>query len=179
MSAFRTFFDRMVLAQMASNTKTKIRPEQRVGERDNLDRHWRSLFLDTLAETSNVTASAQMAGVNPSHAYKVRRNEPEFRDAWFAALLEGYEHLEMETLQRLRFGNEKDDPKFDIANAIRILTLHRETVARQRALQNEEDEESVLASLNAKLDLMRQREAATKDLLAESGATAIAPDDGN
>lgn len=148
---------------------TKINPAFKVGERDRLDRHWRTLFLDTLAETSNVSEAARAAGINPSRAYKVRREEPAFRVKWNEALLEGYEHLEMETLHRLRMGVDggRDDRKFDIANALRLLTLHRETVARERAIRGEDDEESVLAELNARLDAMRSREAEVAMLLAE------------
>lgn len=149
-------------------TKTKIRTQQKDGEKPGLDRHWRSLFLDTLAETSNVSAASRMAGINPSRAYKVRRLEPAFRTKWQEALLEGYEHLEMETLHRLRMGIDagKDDKKFDIANALRLLSLHSQTVAHERALRSEEDEEQVLAALNAKIDAMRAREAKVTKLRA-------------
>lgn len=152
--------------------RTKINPALRVGEKENLDRHWRTLFLDTLAETSNVSEAARRAGINPSRAYKVRREEAAFRLKWNAALVEGYDHLEMETLHRLRMGVDagKDDRKFDIANALRLLTLHRETVARERALTGEEDEESVLAELNARLDAMRGREAELAELFAQEDA---------
>ncbi len=152
-------------------TRTTIRPKQRAGERPDLNAHWRSLFLAILAETSNVSAAARDAGINPSRAYKVRREEPAFRAKWYEALLEGYEHLEMETLHRLRMGVEagREDRKFDIANALRLLMLHRETVARQRALTSEDDEEEVLAELNAKLDQMRSREAEIAALLADDG----------
>lgn len=152
-------------------TRTKLTPQQKSGEKPMLDRHWRGLFLAILAETSNVSAAARDAGINPSRAYKVRREEPAFRQAWYAALLEGYEHLEMETLHRLRMGVEagREDRKFDIANALRLLMLHRETVARERALHSEDDEEEVLAELNAKLDQMRSREAEIAALLADDG----------
>jgi hypothetical protein len=142
-------------------TRSKIRDEFRKGEKDKLDRHWRTLFLDTLAETSNVSAAARKAGVNPSRAYKVRREEPGFAAKWGDALLEGYKHLEMETLHRLRMGVDsgKEDRKFDIANALRLLTLHRETVAREKAVRGHMDEDEVLASLNAKIDAMRACEA--------------------
>ncbi|MBO9498718.1 MAG: hypothetical protein J7496_12615 [Novosphingobium sp.] len=145
---------------------TYIKPKQRIGERDKLDRHWRKLFLDTLAETSNVSEAARVAEINPSRAYKVRRAEPGFRRQWNAALIEGYEHLEMETLHRLRAGTGKDDPKFDIANALRLLALHRETVMRERALCDEEDEDAILASLDAKIEAMRAREEEAARLLA-------------
>lgn len=156
-------------------TQIKLRATQRIGERPDIDRHWRGLFLDTLAETSNVSEAARMSGASTSRAYKTRRLDPEFRAAWNAALLEGYEHLEMETLHRLRAGTGKDDNKFDIANALRLLTLHRDTVAHQRALQDEVDEESVLESLNAKIDLMRQRDAAMKQMQAEEQNKVASP----
>lgn len=136
--------------------RTKLRPHQREGE-EKLNRHWRSLFLETLAETSNVSEAARVSGANAARAYKLRRENAEFRAAWYAALLEGYEHLEMETLQRLRFGTDSDDKKFDIPNALRLLVAHRESVARERARHSREDEAEVLASLKAKIDKMRQR----------------------
>lgn len=155
--------------------RTKVRPEQKTGEKAKLDGHWRALFLDTLAETSNVSEAARVAGVNPRRAYKVRRQEAAFRQQWYAALLEGYEHLELETLHRLRMGVGKDDNKFDIANALRLLMLHKETVARERALRDREDEGSVLATLSAKLNAMREREAEVRQMLAEEG-DATGPD---
>ena len=62
----------------ASRQRTKIKRQLKEGEEPGLNRHWRSVFLDLLAETSNVSESARRAGVNPSRAYKVRREEPEF-----------------------------------------------------------------------------------------------------
>lgn len=157
-----------------SRKRTKLRPHQKEGE-ENLTRHWRTLFLETLAETSNVTAAANAAGANPARAYKLRREDPDFRVAWAAALLEGYEHLEMETLHRLRVGSRPDDPKFDIPNALRLLAAHRETAARERARRNREDEAEVLASLKAKIAAMRERKQAAQQLLAET-ATVVEPD---
>lgn len=154
-----------------SRKRTKLRPHQKAGE-EKLNRHWRALFLQTLAETSNVTAAAKEAGANPARAYKLRRENADFRREWAAALLEGYEHLEMETLHRLRFGSGPDDPKFDIPNALRLLAAHREMAARERARQTREDEAEVLASLKAKIALMRERKQAAKRILAESGITA-------
>ncbi|TIX49390.1 hypothetical protein [Alteraurantiacibacter aquimixticola] len=135
------------------------------GEDPKLDRHWRKRFLDALAETSNVSAAARVAEVTPSRAYKVRRTEPAFRTQWNEALLEGYEHLEMETLHRLRMGVDsgKEDRKFDIANALRLLSLHSQTVAHERAQRSQQDEDEVLAALNAKIDAMRAREGALKE----------------
>lgn len=136
-------------------------PAYRLGEREQLDRHWRSLFLDTLAETSNVSEAARRAGINPGRAYKVRREEGAFRTKWSEALTEGYAHLEMETLHRLRLGTSggKDDTRFDLTNALRLLSLHSQSVAQARALDDDDDEEAILASLNTRIDAMRAREA--------------------
>lgn len=50
----------------------------------------RARFLDHLAETANVSASARAAGVASSAVYAERRRSPAFRDAWALALAEGY-----------------------------------------------------------------------------------------
>ena len=121
-------------------------------------RQWRGVFLAVLAETSNVTAAAEAAGVHPSRPYKVKRLEPEFARAWHAALLEGYDSLEIDVLHRLRFGEPRDtDRKFDNATALRLLIQHRETVARERAMRENEDVGSVRASLEAKLASLRRQ----------------------
>ena len=69
-----------------SKSRTKIKHQLKQGEPGGLNRHWRSLFLDYLAESSNVKQSAAKAGINPSRAYKVRREEPEFARQWLASL---------------------------------------------------------------------------------------------
>ena len=163
----------MAKVKQARGARTKIAPIYRKGEKDKLDRHWRGFFLDKLAETSNISAAASFAGINPSRAYKVRREEPEFARQWYAALVEGYEHLELETLRRLREGVPADGPKFDIANALRLLVMHREMVARERARIENADEASVLASLNAKLEAMRRNEQALATALDEDGVYRI------
>lgn len=127
-------------------------------KRSGPKRSWQPAFLLALAETSNVTAAAIAAGVQPSYPYKVKRDDNAFAKAWREALCEGYDHLELELLHRLRFGEPKDgDTKFDNANALRLLTQHRETVARQRAIRSNEDVAQVRASLRAKLMELREQ----------------------
>ncbi|WP_324262159.1 hypothetical protein U4960_03140 [Altererythrobacter sp. H2] len=122
---------------------------------------WQAPFLAALAETSNVSAAASRAGVQPGKAYALRREDRAFAERWLAALLEGYEHLEMEVLGYLR---DPDPPrKMDVANALRLLAAHRDTVARERASQGEEDEQAVLDSIDALIDEMRQRSLAGRD----------------
>lgn len=145
----------------------KITPRQRkeAGE-EQLNKHWRTYFLQALAETSNVRLSALQCGASPSRAYKARREDPEFRAAWSAALLEGYEHLEMEVLGYLR--SPDPDRKLDVGAAIRAISLHRETIAAERARAGGRDEQAVLDSIDAMIDQMRERRAASVASTAEA-----------
>ncbi len=122
-------------------------------------RNWRELFLEQLAQSSNVAASARAAGVDVSTVYKARRNEKEFQAAWHNALCEGYDALEMDLLCRLREGQGKDqeDRKHDNATAFRLLTIHREAVSKTKASRSSNDEKAIIAAINAKLDMMRDR----------------------
>lgn len=140
---------------------------------------WRKNFLEALAESSNVKAAAARANVPARTVYKLRREDPEFAAKWLAALLEGYEHLEMEVLGYLR--DPAPTRKMDVASALRLLAAHRETVARERAFKEDEDEAAVLESIDAFIDEMRQRRAANAAILlapVEDEAGGDEPDDG-
>ncbi len=135
------------------------------------NRPWRPVFLAVLAETSNVTAAAAAAEIPVSRAYKDKRDDSEFAARWREALCEGYDLLEIEVLHRLRFGEPKDGAKFDNATALRLLSQHRETVARERAIRDNADVEAVRRSLHAKLlhireEVQRQRQTAAGDVSA-------------
>ncbi len=139
-----------------------------------LNKHWRTYFLTALIETSNVTASAEKAGISPSRAYRVRSEDGNFAAQWRVALREGYDNLEMELLGYLRSG----DParKMDVANGIRLLSQHRESVAHDRALEDNRSEREVLESIDAMIDEMRTRAAANAAILAETETKAAHPD---
>lgn len=51
-------------------------------------------FLDHLAATCDVRASAAVVGMEPIHVYALRRYDPAFAQAWGEALNLGYEMLE-------------------------------------------------------------------------------------
>ena len=134
---------------------------------------WSKLFLGELAATSNVTAAAHKANVNKAAAYDARRVNPEFNRAWQRALCEGYDHLEMELLRRLRDGEikpaagaKKGSRTFDNATALRLLAAHRDAAARQRAIHSNEDSEAIIQSINAKLEAIRQRRLASTEVSA-------------
>ena len=128
---------------------------------------WRKPFLAELAATSNVSGAARKVGIGTSSAYALRRADPEFYREWQEALCEGYDHLEMSLLQRLREGEIKPAPGakrgtrvFDNATALRLLTAHRETAARQRAIYENRNSEAILDAINAKIEKMRDRRLA-------------------
>ncbi|MBX7487498.1 hypothetical protein K3177_03125 [Qipengyuania sp. GH25] len=121
-------------------------------------------FLHELAETSNVAAAAAVAGLPVNRIYRLRRTDPDFARQWYAALAEGYDNLEMELLHHLRSGETPGDGtpprKFDTAIALRCLTAHRESVAREKGRRTLADEVATIASINAKIDDMRARSKA-------------------
>ncbi|MXP44731.1 hypothetical protein [Allopontixanthobacter sediminis] len=140
---------------------------------------WREPFLAALAESSNIAGSARAAKVNKSTIYKHRRENADFRSAWFDALCEGYDNLEMSLLYRLRIGElegtkTKARRKFDNATAFRLLAAHRESVSQRKALRDDEGEDAILASINTKLDAMRAREKAVQILIAQDSASSTA-----
>lgn len=145
--------------------QVKIPAHVKAGEKEALTRHWQKHFLDHLAESSNITESARMAGINPSRAYLVRRQDAAFARQWQAALWEGYLHLELEVLRRLREGDQTTatSDKYDFANAIRLLTAHRENAAKAQAAQRNVSAAEVRASIDRKVEAIRQQVREERD----------------
>lgn len=132
---------------------------------------WGKTFLSELAATSNVSAAARKAGISTGTAYDTRRASPEFNRKWQEALCEGYDHLEMELLHRLRSGEVKPPSgakrgvrAFDNATAFRQLSVHREAVSKQRAINSNHDAAAIIESINTKLGIMRERWLAASGL---------------
>ena len=158
---------RAAKAGEARQKQVRITPQQREVENEGpISKHWRTYFLQALAETSNVTESCRRYRLAVSRVYKTRRDDAAFREAWRAALAEGYEHLEMEVLGYLR----DPDParKYDVANALRLLAAHRQTVASVRADDGEETEQEVLESLDRFIGEMREKSLANNAAIAET-----------
>lgn len=131
---------------------------------------WTRPFLAALAETSNVAAAARKAGIDPSTAYHRRRHDPEFNREWQVALCEGYDNLEMELLHRLRTGELKPvaggakraTRSFDNATAFRLLVVHRESAARERALRDHVSAAEIRSVIDRKIEDLRRRVLAAK-----------------
>lgn len=143
----------------------------------NAPKNWPDIFINELAETSNVKAAADAANVSQSLVYKRRREDPDFARRWYAALAEGYDNLEMELLGRLRSGRLEDVDadgtrrKFDIGTAFRCLIAHRETVQKEKGRKTLEEEVATIQSINAKIDEQRAKEERAALLEAKRGNT--------
>jgi len=142
-------------------------------------RVWRKPFLAELAATSNVAASARKGGISTARAYEARRADAVFYREWQEALCEGYDHLEMSLLQRLREGEIKPASGakrgarvFDNGTAFRLLLAHKESAARQRAIVQNRNSEAIIDSINAKIEKMRERRLAALPVPDESGDDA-------
>lgn len=73
----------------------------------------RAAFLEHLAATCNVTASAETAGVSVSAVYANRMRDPEFREDWRAALEQGYARLEAALIARVARGDGRAEVRGD------------------------------------------------------------------
>ena len=61
---------------------------------------WQARFLQTLAETCNVSASCRAAKVSRRTAYRERERSAEFRAGWDEAQEDGVDALELEARRR-------------------------------------------------------------------------------
>lgn len=93
------------------------------------------LFLEALAESSNVAASARRAGTSANAMYRERRRNAPFAARWHAALCEGFARLEAELLAEALVapsGNVKDATLKSRAQKYRLglalLAAHRAAV---------------------------------------------------
>lgn len=67
----------------------------------------KTLFIDTLRETCNVTVAAQTVGINSGTAYRHRKEDPIFAEQWDEALQEGIDLLEQKAHERAFNGVDK------------------------------------------------------------------------
>ncbi|WP_169798351.1 hypothetical protein [Sphingomonas soli] len=101
----------------------------------------RASFLDHLAATCNVRASAEFIGVDPVSVYALRRRDAKFADDWGEALALGYEMLETllvghalsgDTGDVLNCGVETRAGPVTVDLAMRLLSAHRHAEGKPR-----------------------------------------------
>ncbi len=111
--------------------------QQRSVRRDGWTIRKRVIFLDHLAATCNVSASAQAAGFVESSAYALRRRDPEFADLWRNALEAGYDRLQAMLIERATGAVDvpigempvPDISAMDTELAMRLIENHRRSIA--------------------------------------------------
>ncbi|HEX8366526.1 MAG TPA: hypothetical protein VF603_14690 [Allosphingosinicella sp.] len=161
--------DRSILA--GKNKRPQVRARRNAG----WTKKARRIFLDHLAATCNVTASAAAAGLHWSGAYALRRRDPEFAEQWRAALETGYARLEAMLMQRAaRDGDDDDwddggDPDLpppdpagmDTELALQLLRMHRAPLSgSQRRLASKPrsaSKKELVAALLKQLRVLRRR----------------------
>ena len=163
-----------------SQPKTRGASKRACGKPDAPD--WKRDFHAALAETSNVARAARAVGKDTSTVYETRRKSRDFAAKWQSALCEGYGNLEIELLGRLREGEIKRAASaktgvrtFDNATAYRLLTVHRDSVAREKALRGNVSAAEIRASIERKVASLKQQVLAREEeerlqLEAQGGA---------
>jgi hypothetical protein len=155
------------------------RPQLRLRKREGWTKQRRKIFLDHLAATCNVTASATAAGLYWAGAYAWRRKDPEFAAQWQAALETGYARLEAMLVDRAAVGSgapgdaegvdaagapPPDPSQMDVALALHLLRIHRgplrgRPLGTGKKIQRANKKETVQAVLKL-LRVLRRRLAA-------------------
>jgi hypothetical protein len=116
--------------RQAKNGKTQvIRTRKRWSDKAE------EVFLEELAATCNVTASAEKAGFSTVAIYRRRMHWPSFAAAWEQSLAQGFARLEVQLVElatdSLRVGEIAGDapaPAMSVDQALNLLRLHRASV---------------------------------------------------
>jgi hypothetical protein len=150
---------------------TPQRSAARSGARPSARPKWMKPFLAALADTSNVSAAARKGKVDTSTVYERRRHDAAFAREWQVALCEGYDNLEMDVLYRLRTGElrpvagaKRAVRQYDNATALRLLAAHRESTTKARAIRDNVSAADIRASIDRKVELIRERVMAARAL---------------
>ena len=127
------------------------------------------LFLDTLAETCNVTLAVEATGMSLAGAYRKRQRDAAFRAGWREAIGIAYSRLELVLLDRAFNGTEKLTTRRDGSEermreypnqiALQLLRMHKD-MAAEAAPENEpsaDEIEEVRQRLFDKLQRLRKR----------------------
>jgi phage terminase small subunit len=125
-------------------------------------------FVSSLAETCNVTAAAEAAGVSVSGAYDHRRKVAAFRASWAEAIATAYQRFELVMLDRALNGTEKIVVRKDGSEermreypnqiAMHLLKMHRESAMEAIEEPAEAEIEEVRERLFQKLQRLRSRD---------------------
>ena len=154
-------------------------PQRRPKRRSDWTKAMANRFVETLADTCNVTLASAAIGRSISNVYKWRGKDASFRAAWDRALAVGYSRLELMLLERALHGVEKTVVARDGTSsvmreypdrvALTLLRMHRETAALAEESIDGREHDEACERIIAKLGRLKERDAAA----AEAAAAAI------
>ena len=80
-----------------------------------------AIFFRELATVCNVSSALRACGMfrRSREVYDRRRTDAPFRTRWEAAIDEGYALLDLEMLERARFGNHRPPPQTEVEKRLR------------------------------------------------------------
>ena len=121
---------------------------------------WQKAFLTILAECGNVSEACKAAGIDTKTAYKRRKADPEFAEAWQSALDTAADVLEREAWRRAHEG--VDEPVLYKGQVVGAVRKHSDLLLMfvLKGLSPEKFREKVYIS-TAQLDQLIERELAT------------------
>jgi len=103
----------------AAADKAAPRTVRKPGARAALSRKQREqIFFRELSMVCNVSSALRRSRLG-GDPYERRRLDPDFRRRWDEAILESYPLLELEMLERGRFGDTRPTPKSEVEKRLR------------------------------------------------------------
>ena len=125
-------------------------------------------FFATLAETCNVVRAAKAAGFTANWAYRKRRTDAGFRNAWAEAVREGYAKLELVLLERAikgtprlvrtSKGSDRIMREYSTALAVALLKRHAETADSASYQPEQEELAEIRERILERLERVRERD---------------------
>lgn len=155
-------------------------PKQRRVSPQSISDEQVATFFATLAETCNVVRSAKAAGFVANWAYRKRKTDAGFRNAWAEAVREGYAKLELVLLERAIKGTPKlvrtargtDRVMRDYSNtlAVALLKRHAETADSASYEPAREELDEIRERILERLERLRTRDGGEAIVETKSAA---------
>ncbi len=154
-------------------SKYRGAPQRRTKRRSDWTKAMANRFVETLADTCNVTLASAAIGRSISNVYKWRGKDASFRAGWDQAIAVGYSRLELMLLERALHGVQKTvvarDGTLSVMReypdrvALTLLRMHRETAALAEESVDGREHDEACERIIAKLGRLKERDAAATD----------------
>jgi hypothetical protein len=91
----------------------------------------RKAFVETLALSPNIQAACDSVGWSRAYAYRLRYEDPDFKEAWDAAIESGVDRIEAKAFERAEAGESDTLTIFILKNRRR--EVYQETVRNEHS----------------------------------------------